>query len=81
MKAEDFLPPTQPNDTPPMNRMIEDLLAYAATEEDRVLTLEVWLRLGSEYLAREAGRAHAREVLRGLDTFVRDARPTRPWKD
>ena len=78
MKADDFLPPK--SDAPLMNTAIEDTLAYAGGEQDRVLILGSWLQIVTEYLAREGGRQKTRDVLRGLDTFVRDAQPSRDWK-
>lgn len=78
MKAEDFTPP--PSDAPVLNTMIEDALAHAPTEADRATILRAWIHLGAEYLALEVGRDACQSHLLRLSAFIRDARPTRPWK-
>lgn len=67
-------------EAPVLNAMIEDYLARAGSPEEQVMLLHIWLQLGTEYMAREAGKTHARDVLQSLDRFVRDAKPSRPWK-
>ena len=67
-------------DEPPMNKALNDVLAMGGMDrESQVETLRAWLMLGAERLAREAGRGKARDQIRNLDGFLRDADPVRPW--
>ncbi|MDA4845980.1 hypothetical protein [Hoeflea poritis] len=69
-----------PDEQPLVNRAMEDLLAYASDESERALLIEMWIRIGAEYLAREVGRTNTRRALKELSRFIRDAQPSNPWK-
>lgn len=77
MDANDYLPPQ--DDTPIVNKLIEDALAYGTTQGDRDAILECWMRIGAEYMARECGRREATKQMNGLLNFVQTAQPTKPW--
>ena len=80
MKIEDFTPPE--SDEPPMNAALADCMAMAAHDPQSTrATLAAWIMLGAETMARECGRRAARETLREMDAFIRDARPTREWPE
>lgn len=75
---EDFEPPA---DQPILNRMIEDYLAISTgSEADHAELLKLWIRIGTEYMARAAGRQYTMDSLENMRRFVREARPGRPWK-
>jgi len=61
------------------NIAIEDALAHAATEPERVVILRAGLRLFVEYLARETGRSKIYDALADEAGFVRRANPSTPW--
>ena len=67
------------NDQAPINTAIEDALAHASEESERVLVLRAWIMLGAEYLAREAGRSACMDFLHGERSRIRDAEPTKDW--
>lgn len=80
MDVNDLLKRSQGDDEPPMNAAMEDCLAMAGLDaESRIAMIATWVQLGAEYLAREAGRSRAREIIQNTDRFVRDAQPSRPW--
>ena len=68
------------NDQPLTNRAMEDLLAHAVTEEERIELIAMWMMLGAEYLARNTGRSRARAEIQWLDEWIRDAQPAKPWR-
>lgn len=69
------------HEEPPINRAIEDVLAIAGGDESQeAMLMDTMLRICTEKLARAAGRGKCRETLRGLDAFVREAKPVKPWK-
>lgn len=75
---EDFKPPA---DQPVLNQMIEDYLAISdGGEGEHATLLKQWMMIGTEYMARAAGRQYTMDSLDNLRRFVRDARPGRPWK-
>jgi hypothetical protein len=72
----------QMDEEPPVNRAIEDVLAIAGGDEkDEETLLRMMMHMCAERLARVSGRSRCREMLQGLDHFVRDAQPSRPWRD
>lgn len=80
MKAEDFLPSDGADDSPVLNRMIEDYLAHGGSEADHAMLLKAWMHLGAEYMARATGRRYTMDSLENLREVVRTAQPATPWK-
>jgi hypothetical protein len=71
-----------PTAEPPLiNTFVEDMLAHATSETERTQMLGAMMTLCAEYMAREIGRSRTRHALLGLDTFIRDAQPARPWEE
>lgn len=72
---------TGPNyDQPLANRMLEDYLAHGATEADHSIMLSALITLSAEYMARAAGRRYTIDSLANTTRFIKEARPSRPWK-
>lgn len=71
---------SDPNDDAGMmNICLEDCLALATTEEERMMVIKAWLRLGVEYAARQVGKVAACDELEAAIVFVMSAEPDPPW--
>lgn len=67
---------------PVVNKALEDILAIAGGDaEQEALLLRAVMLLCCEKLARAVGRARCRDTLQGMDRFIREASPVRPWRD
>lgn len=67
-------------DEPPMNAAMEQCLAMSGYDPaSREMTLQAWLTIGFEHLARERGRERAGHIAQQMLEFVRTAKPSRPW--
>lgn len=79
MNIKDMLA-TPVDDEPVINAAIERVLAVSGYDAAiREITLQAWLIIGVEYLARETGRKRAGEVLDALQDHVKTAQPSKPW--
>jgi hypothetical protein len=72
----------QMEEEPPVNKAIEDVLAIAGGDpEQEAMIIHAVMWVCCERMAQAVGRGRCRDHLRSLDNFVRDAQPTRPWRD
>lgn len=63
-----------------LNQLMEDYLANGGSRADHIKLLGVWILLGVEYMARTTGRGRTAEYVRGVERFVRTAKPAGGWK-
>ncbi len=72
----------QHEEEPIVNKALEDILAIAGGDaEMEANLLRAVMLLCCEKLAGAVGRARCRDTLQGMDRFIRDASPVRPWRD
>lgn len=72
----------QMEEEPPVNKAVEDVIAIAGGDpEQEAMIIYATMTLCCERMAQAVGRGRCRDYIRALDGFVRDAQPTRPWRD
>jgi hypothetical protein len=72
----------QVDEEPPINEAVKDVLAIAGGDpQQEALVLTAMMMVCCEHLAEAVGRGRCRDRLRRLDSFIRDAKPVRPWRD
>lgn len=72
----------QMEEEPPVNRAFEDMLATAGGDpEQEAMLINAVILLCCERLCQNLGRGACRDHLRFMDEFVRNAQPSRPWRD
>lgn len=64
---------------PPLNRALDDYLAFSQGEGEQALMLNAWLLAGAERLARIVGRSEARLMVDEVEEFIRTASPAKEW--
>ena len=70
------------HDEPPVNKALNDFLATAGGDEEQEFMLAaMWIQIGAEVLARSGGRQRAIQALENITMFVREAQPSRSWKE
>lgn len=66
---------------PPMNKAIEDILAMASDNGDRVDLIRTFIHLLVEYMAREGGRKATKNYLQDEALWVQRAAPSKGWPE
>lgn len=72
--------PDEENEPGILNITMEDCLAMVP-EEARPQVIKAWILFGTEYAARELGKAQTREFLNAMHVHVATAEANPPWRE